>query len=89
VFLSSRSAASGVDLPRLYTNIELIVTQISEALSIMSKYEFPQHWPGLLPELVARMRTDDLHVLNGLMMTANSIFKRYELFSFHKQLPWT
>lgn len=34
-------------------------------------------WPGLLPELVGRLKTDDLGVINGVAATANSIFKRY------------
>lgn len=34
-------------------------------------------WPTLLPELVARLQTDDVAVINGVAATANSIFKRY------------
>ena len=52
--------------------------QLSEALSIISNREFPDHWPTLLPELVAKLTsTDDLRVINGVLETANSIFKRY------------
>ncbi len=29
--------------------------QLSEALSIMSKYDFPAKWPALMPELVLKM----------------------------------
>ena len=36
-----------------------------------------KRWPTLLPELVARLSTDDLAVVNGVAATANSIFKRY------------
>ncbi|GBG00626.1 exportin, partial [Raphidocelis subcapitata] len=55
----------------------LVRAQLSEALAIISGHDFPMRWPGLLPELVARLQTDDLGVVNGVAATANSIFKRY------------
>lgn len=52
--------------------------QLSESLSIISNHDFPDQWPALLPELVAKLTTtDDLSVVNGVLETANSIFKRH------------
>lgn len=50
--------------------------QLSEALSIISKHDFPAKWESLLPQIVARMETQDPYIIHALMMTANSIFKR-------------
>jgi len=55
----------------------LVRAQLSEALSIICSHDFPRHWPTLLTELVERLNTTDLHTINGVLATANSIFKRY------------
>lgn len=51
--------------------------QLAEAVTLISKHDFPQHWQGLLPQLVARLNTQDLLVIQGIMLTANSIMKRF------------
>lgn len=56
---------------------QLIRAQLSEALSIISGYDFPAQWPTLLPELVERLQAADLATINGVCHTANSILKRY------------
>ncbi|KAL2612267.1 hypothetical protein R1flu_023959 [Riccia fluitans] len=66
-----------------------IQAQLSEALTIISNHDFPGKWALLLPELVGNLRSSsDLHVINGILSTANSIFKKfryqyktYELFT--------
>ncbi|KAG1661631.1 hypothetical protein FOA52_002861 [Chlamydomonas sp. UWO 241] len=55
----------------------LVQSQLSEALSIICGHDFPRQWPGLLSELVERLNTADLQSINGVLATANSIFKRY------------
>ena len=56
----------------------LVQSQLSEALSVICSHDFPVRWPTLLPELVERLTSSyDLHVINGVLATANSIFKRY------------
>eukprot|EP00252_Welwitschia_mirabilis_P008441 TRINITY_DN2027_c0_g1_i1.p1 TRINITY_DN2027_c0_g1~~TRINITY_DN2027_c0_g1_i1.p1 ORF type:complete len:966 (-),score=126.84 TRINITY_DN2027_c0_g1_i1:393-3290(-) len=55
-----------------------IQSQLSEALSIISKHDFPTRWPTLLPELVSTLQTStDYTVINGILSTANSIFKKF------------
>jgi exportin-2 (importin alpha re-exporter) len=51
--------------------------QLAEAVSIIAKHDFPAQWPTLLPELVAKLREGNLLVSNGVMLTANSIFKKF------------
>ena len=51
--------------------------QISEALTIISKHDFPQHWPGLLPSILEKFQTQDIKVLNGVLSTTDSIINRY------------
>jgi hypothetical protein len=48
---------------------------LSEALSIISKADFPHQW-DLLPELVKTLNTDNFDVIKGVLTTANSIFYR-------------
>lgn len=56
---------------------ELVQRQLADALSIISKRDFPAEWPTLLPELVARLGTGDVSVTAGVMETAASIFSRF------------
>jgi hypothetical protein len=55
----------------------LVRAQLSEALTIISRHDFPQRWGNLLPELVQKLDSSDLAVVQGVLETANSIFKRY------------
>jgi exportin-2 (importin alpha re-exporter) len=55
-----------------------IQSQLSEALSIMSQHDFPSKWQTLLPELVVSLRSaTDYNIINGILQTSNSIFKRF------------
>jgi len=59
---------------------KLVAAQMSEALAIVCAEDFPDRWPGLLPELVSRLGTSgsgDLRERAGVLGTANTIFKRY------------
>jgi exportin-2 (importin alpha re-exporter) len=59
---------------------KLVQAQLSEALSIISAADFPEKWPGLLPELVTRLGvagSRDFTAVVGVLTTANTIFKRY------------
>jgi hypothetical protein len=57
----------------------LVQAQLSEALAIICGHDFPNGWPNLLPELVQRLEGADLPTINGVLATANSIFKRWVL----------
>ncbi|VEU19364.1 DEKNAAC100433 [Brettanomyces naardenensis] len=51
--------------------------QIGEAISLIAESEFPELWPGLLDELVARLSPDDMITDKGILKVAHSIFKRW------------
>ncbi|TNN85626.1 Exportin-2 [Liparis tanakae] len=50
---------------------------LSDAISIIGREDFPQKWPDLLTEMVTRFRSGDFHIINGVLRTAHSLFKRY------------
>lgn len=54
-----------------------IQAQISETISLIATVDFPDKWDNLLPELIQKFNSPDLAVVNGVLMTANSIFKRF------------
>lgn len=54
-----------------------IQAQVSESISLIAAVDFPEKWQNLLPELVHKMNSPDLSVVNGCLNTANSIFKRF------------
>ncbi|MCO5572303.1 hypothetical protein L7F22_026056 [Adiantum nelumboides] len=56
-----------------------IQSQLSEALAMISKHDFPKKWGSLLPELVNSLRNagSDYSVVNGVLQTVNSIFKQF------------
>lgn len=64
-----------------------IQKQLSDAVSIIGKYDFPQHWPQLIDEMVEKFNSGDFHIINGVLQTAHSIFKRYR-YEFKSQKLW-
>lgn len=78
-------AISPVDKETIKTHVvELMCTvsqdvqsQLAEAVTLISKHDFPAKWTGLLPQLVNKLNTQDILVVKGVMLTANSIMKRF------------
>ena len=54
-----------------------IQAQCSESISLIASCDFPSKWDNLLPDLVSRFGNTDWSVVNGVLVTANSIFKRF------------
>lgn len=67
---------------------EQIQKQLSDAISIIGREDFPGKWPDLLAEMVSKFETGDFHVINGVLRTAHSIFKRYR-HEFKSQELWS
>uniref|UniRef100_A0A673L980 Exportin-2 n=1 Tax=Sinocyclocheilus rhinocerous TaxID=307959 RepID=A0A673L980_9TELE len=61
----------------MLTSPEQIQKQLSDAISIIGREDFPQKWPDLLTEMVTRFQSGDFHIINGVLRTAHSLFKRY------------
>jgi len=57
-------------------SVYLCVRQLSDAIGYIGHEDFPGKWPDLIPELVAKFQTGDFHVINGVLHTAHSLFKR-------------
>ncbi|XP_054273914.1 exportin-2 [Macrosteles quadrilineatus] len=67
---------------------EAIQKQLSDAVSIIGKSDFPEKWPNLITEMVEKFASEDFHIINGVLHTAHSLFKRYR-FEFKSQQLWT
>lgn len=55
----------------------IIQAQISESISLIAEVDFPDKWQNLLPSLVQKLNSHDMAVVNGVLTTANSIFKQF------------
>jgi exportin-2 (importin alpha re-exporter) len=57
-----------------------IQLQCSEAVALIAAHDFPQAWDHLLPDLIGQLQpqdAQDLSVVQGVLLTCNSIFKRF------------
>lgn len=61
--------------------------QLSDAVSIIGKHDFPKKWPQLIDEMVEKFATGDFNMINGVLQTAHSLFKRYR-YEFKSQSLW-
>lgn len=67
---------------------EQIQRQMSDAVSIIGREDFPERWPNLLQEMINHFKTGEFHIINGVLQTAHSLFKRYR-YEFKSQDLWT
>lgn len=67
---------------------EGIQKQLSDAVAIIGRYDFPSKWQNLISQMVDNFRSGDLYIINGVLHTAHSIFKRYR-YEFKSQVLWT
>lgn len=51
--------------------------QVSEAIAIIGRSDFPAQWPSLLPSMLEKFALGDFHIINGVLRTAHSLFRRY------------
>ncbi|XP_068237725.1 exportin-2 [Palaemon carinicauda] len=57
---------------------EGIQRQLSEAISIIGKYDFPAQWEELIPYMAEKFKSGDFNVINGVLQTSYSVMRRYE-----------
>ena len=67
---------------------EAIQRQLSDAITIIGREDFPNNWPGLLQEMVEHFKSGDFHKINGVLRTAHSLTRRYR-YEFASQELWT
>uniref|UniRef100_A0A7M4EMZ8 Exportin-2 n=1 Tax=Crocodylus porosus TaxID=8502 RepID=A0A7M4EMZ8_CROPO len=85
---ADRIAIKANIVPLMLSSPEQIQKQLSDAISIIGREDFPQKWPDLLTEMVNRFQSGDFHVINGVLRTAHSLFKRYR-HEFKSNELWT
>lgn len=56
---------------------EIIQNQLSESISYIGREDFPFNWNNLLPQMVLKFASGDFNVINGVLRTAHSLFRRY------------
>jgi exportin-2 (importin alpha re-exporter) len=52
-------------------------SQCSESIAIIASSDFPARWDNLLADLISKFSDPDWNVVNGVLLTANSILKRF------------
>lgn len=82
-----RSAIKQYIITLMLKSSPSIQKQLSDAISIIGKYDFPDKWPHLITEMVEKFQTGDFNIINGVLQTAHSIFKRYR-YEFKSQKLW-
>ncbi|KAB1219642.1 Exportin-2 [Morella rubra] len=78
---SEKEQIKALIVPLMLSSTPKIQSQLSEALALIGKHDFPKLWPALLPELVSNLQkasqASDYTCINGILGTANSIFKKF------------
>jgi exportin-2 (importin alpha re-exporter) len=54
-----------------------IQVQLGASIAKISESDFPNDWQNLLPELVERLKANDLAIMKGSMDTAHTVFEKY------------
>jgi len=67
---------------------EQIQRQLSDSISIIGREDFPKAWPDLLKHMISKIGSGDFNVINGILRTAHSLFKRYR-HEFKSQELWS
>ena len=52
-------------------------SQCSESIALIASTDFPTKWDNLLNNLIVKFGESDWNVVNGVLLTANSILKRF------------
>lgn len=84
---SDRAAVKSMIVTLMLKSPTSVQKQLSDAISIIGKHDFPKKWPELIGEMVDKFGTGDFNVINGVLQTAHSLFKRYR-FEFKSQSLW-
>lgn len=84
---TDRNAIKSLIVTLMLRSPTALQKQLSDAVSIIGKYDFPKKWPQLIDEMVEKFSTGDFNVINGVLQTAHSLFKRYR-FEFKSQALW-
>ncbi|XP_050506211.1 exportin-2 [Diabrotica virgifera virgifera] len=84
---SDRAAIKNLIVTLMLSSPESIQKQLSDAISIIGKTDFPLKWPELISQMVEKFSTGDFNVINGVLRTGHSLFKKYR-YEFKSQELW-
>ncbi|XP_034826240.1 exportin-2 [Maniola hyperantus] len=87
IHASDRATIKTLIVSLMLKSPESVQRQLSDAVSIIGKSDFPEKWPSLISEMVEKFGTGDFHVINGVLRTAHSLFRRYR-YEFKSQKLW-
>lgn len=87
IHVQDRDAIKKLIINLMLHSPESIQKQLSDAVSIIGKYDFPNKWPELIDQMVEKFNTGDFHIINGVLHTAHSLFKRYR-YEFKSETLW-
>ncbi|XP_017781726.1 PREDICTED: exportin-2 [Nicrophorus vespilloides] len=85
---SDRSQIKALIVTLMLSSPESIQKQLSDAISIIGKTDFPLKWPELITQMVEKFSTGDFNVINGVLRTAHSLFKKYR-YEFKSNELWS
>lgn len=88
IHAQDRAAIKKLIINLMLHSPDSIQKQLSDAVSIIGKHDFPDNWPELIDQMVEKFNTGNFHVINGVLHTAHSLFKRYR-YEFKSQVLWT
>lgn len=54
-----------------------IQSTLSEVVCIIGEYDFHKDWPNLISDMVQKLNTNDFNIIQGVLKTADSIFRKY------------
>ena len=55
--------------------------QLSEAIALIGREDFPHQWPDLLKMLTDNFASNDAQVISACLQTAESLFRFYRFFN--------
>ncbi|XP_029678956.1 exportin-2 [Formica exsecta] len=87
IHVQDRDAIKKLIINLMLHSPDSIQKQLSDAVSIIGKYDFPNKWPELIDQMVEKFNTGDFHIINGVLHTAHSLFKRYR-YEFKSETLW-
>ncbi|CAH0551581.1 unnamed protein product [Brassicogethes aeneus] len=85
---ADRAAIKNLIVTLMLTSPESIQKQLSDAISIIGKTDFPLKWPELITQMVEKFATGDFNIINGVLQTGHSLFKKYR-YEFKSNELWT
>ncbi|CAH1099878.1 unnamed protein product [Psylliodes chrysocephalus] len=88
IHATDRLAIKNLIVTLMLSSPESIQKQLSDAISIIGKTDFPLKWPELITQMVEKFSTGDFNVINGVLRTAHSLFKKYR-YEFKSNELWT